>query len=181
MKGDKTTCKKCGAVVFEKGFYRHTTYAHKMTKDEYIAEYGEPEVFRDEESEMVLNSSNNKEDANDEPLIVEIITKNDTMNITHLSTKDEVFMFLKSMYPNIKSDQFIESRLHDGYLVYRLVTDFADFTNKINFEFTDAFWHNYDVAYLNVRDTYLKDDGWKVFRFTGTSFSIDEIKKTIGR
>lgn len=180
MKGDKATCAICGAVVFEKGFYRHTAHAHDMNKEEYTRLHGEPEVFRDEESEMVLN--NTKEEST--PIVVEII-KNIEKPVTTYSdvevvcTKNEVFSFLKTLFPNIQTDQFIIKRLSDASLVYRLITDFVDYENMVNFEFTDMFWHNYDVAYNNVRDMYLTRDGWKVYRFSGTSFKKSDIKKAM--
>lgn len=178
MKGDKATCAICGQVVFEKGFYRHTQHAHNMNKVEYVKLHGDPEVFRDEESEMVLNSTNEESS----PIVVEIVKNIEAPVVTYndvevLCTKNEVFAFLKTMFPKIQADQFIVSRLADASLVYKLITDFVDFDNMVNFEFTDTFWHNYDVAYNSVRDMYLKNDGWKVYRISGTSFKKSDIKK----
>jgi len=92
-------------------------------------------------------------------------------------TKLVILNFLASYFIDLKNSYFIEKINLSGKSEYRLITDVCSPSHKIDFEFNDAFWHNYDLP-KTTRDQLLEKDGWKIINFQGTP-SVEKIKKVL--
>lgn len=93
-------------------------------------------------------------------------------------TKLVVLNFLSQYFHDLKNSHFIEKINLSGILEYRLITDMCSEINKIDFEFPNAFWHNYDLPKA-IRDQLLKRDGWKIIEFKDNNLSLDYIKSVL--
>lgn len=93
-------------------------------------------------------------------------------------TKLVILNFLSQYFYDLKNSFFIEKINLSGISEYRLVTDMCSEMHKIDFEFPDVFWHNYDLP-KTTRDQLLQKDGWKIIEFKGNNLSLEHIKKVL--
>ena len=77
--------------------------------------------------------------------------------------KYEIFTFLNDYLPNLKQDFLIEIFDIQQTLIFSTISDYSDPMMKINIQFPDTFWHNYDAFYHDMsRTRKLEEHGWKV-------------------
>ena len=102
----------------------------------------------------------------------------DPNNIIH-KDKMKFLNFLLSYFGlDVKNSFFIDRINRTGGVEERLVTDIAIPSMKINIEFPNTFWHNFDIAKAN-RDYKLKLMGWKIIDIKGTKPSIQDLKDAL--
>jgi len=92
--------------------------------------------------------------------------------------KLKILNFLIKWYSDVKDSYFVEYKNPQGKIQARYVTDIAIPFLKIDLEFPDVFWHNYDIP-KNARDQKLKEMGWKVITFKGNNPSVEEISDAL--
>lgn len=94
--------------------------------------------------------------------------------------RHEIFTFLNDYLPNLKMDYLIEIFDIQQNLIFSTISDFSDPLMKINVEFPDTFWHNYDACHNDPnRDRKLEEHGWKVLTVNGPAPPIKAIEKAI--
>jgi len=109
-----------------------------------------------------------------------IINKYPNPNKVIHKDKLKILDFLLIYFQDIKNSYFVEKRNPTGKLEYRLITDIAVPSLKINIEFPDTFWHNSDIQ-KESRDLKLKNDGWTIININGKKPSIDSIKNILNK
>jgi len=92
--------------------------------------------------------------------------------------KYSIFVYLKSAFPGLKNNFMIEKFVQGNNLVYQFITDMADPGRMIDFEFTNAFWHNVGT-YDDTRDTKLKKDGWTVINIKQRRPTVEYVKEIV--
>ena len=95
--------------------------------------------------------------------------------------KDKIkFLNVLLMYfgNNVKNSYFINKMNMQGGIEERIVTDISILNKKINIEFPNTFWHNFDIS-KSIRDSKLKLMGWKVIDISGPKPSIQDLKKAL--
>ena len=92
--------------------------------------------------------------------------------------KIKILSFIMSYFPDVVNSYFIEKISLGGSLEYKLITDIAIPSKKIDIEFPDAFWHNKDIQ-KHIRDNRLENDGWKIINIRGFKPSIDFVKNRL--
>jgi len=97
-----------------------------------------------------------------------------------LQNKVDIIKFLKTIYPVVRENFFIEKRNHiNDALEYSFITDIVDLQTKTIFDFPNAYWHNQDARQDYYKDKKLQDDGWTIHRFTNKHPSVDLIKEKL--
>ncbi len=86
--------------------------------------------------------------------------------------KYEIYVLLKSYFPDIKINYFIEKVDLEKRLEYRCVTDFSVPREKLVFEFPNSFWHNFELESESLKERRLHLDGWKIIKFTEKNPSL---------
>lgn len=131
--------------------------------------------------EEIFGNTNGLESI-DDPFISKISNVIKRKNVVYVDPRNltspdkiELITYLMNIFSNIENNYFIEKITLTGFLVYRYVTDIANPTLKIDFEFPNAFWHNQDVPKI-VRDPILKRDGWKIINVMSSRPSIEDLE-----
>jgi hypothetical protein len=93
-----------------------------------------------------------------------------------LPSKINILKCLKKICPESINNFMIEKVTLSGFLEYKFITDIADPTSKIDFEFPNTFWHNQDTPNV-LRNKILERDGWRVIIIKSNSPNITDIKK----
>jgi len=93
--------------------------------------------------------------------------------------KLDLLNFLILEFDEIYNNYWVEKIIHRE-LVYRLITDIACPSLKIDFEFPNAFWHNYDQPKI-VRDRILKEDGWRIVNINQTNPKIIHLEEELSK
>jgi len=88
--------------------------------------------------------------------------------------KVDILSFLLSKFQDVKNNFFVEKVLINGAMEYRYVTDIVLYNRKINIEFPNSFWHNFDVAKAS-RDSHLTRDGWKIINVNSTNHKVSDV------
>ena len=94
-------------------------------------------------------------------------------------SKAQILIFLQRTFSSDKvvNNYFVEKFIIDRYLEYRIVTDIAIPSLKIDFEFPNSFWHNEDVRRTkDLRDVVLRRDGWKVIDIESRNPNCEDVK-----
>ncbi len=189
----KIVCQEC-RKPFQQITFTHLKH-HGMTLDDYKAKYENypltSESFRARQkfkksevlgkipiAEELLDELVEESEAleDDDTLLNEIIEEAASKKEEHeipFPEKRRVFQFLRTKFPNIENNYFIEKKTIINVIEYRFVTDMADPVTMTDFEFDNAGWHNKERYEDPHRDNKLKKDGWKIFRFR----SVPTIKK----
>ena len=93
--------------------------------------------------------------------------------IRPLTSKNEVYEILSSLFRNLVKD-FVIRKIYIGNEVeYEEITDFCIPSHKIIFDFPDTMWHNKNTVPDYIRNDKLKADGWRIIEFLGRHFDID--------
>lgn len=183
-------CAICGKT-FKVITSRHLKKIHNMSLGEYKIKYpnaaiiGErtiakrkykrTEMFKEKKKPIILESDN----LYDEIKYVMNTEELDNKEIKN-SAKKEIFNVLKERFPNVIPDYTIKKLDMQGRLEYSIITDIADPVNKIDFEFSETFWHNPGFYYVSpVRENMLQENGWKVITFKGKHLAKDELLKKL--
>ena len=94
--------------------------------------------------------------------------------------KQELYNYLKQTYKNLQEDYTIEKTDLQNFLEYSYITDMADPSLMVDFEFTKSGWHNRDIMVAEgLRDKRLIEDGWMIIRIDSKNPTIDDIKKAL--
>jgi hypothetical protein len=72
-----------------------------------------------------------------------------------------ILKYLSSKFLNVENNFFIEKIAPHGRVDFRLITDISIPDEKIDVEFPNAFWHNFDMV-KSTRDSRLKSIGWRI-------------------
>jgi len=92
--------------------------------------------------------------------------------------KIKILNWLISRFDDVQNSFFIEKYNDQKLLVYKLVTDIAIPIRKIDIEFPNAFWHNFDEPKL-TRDKKLKEDGWIIIDVNSKMPKIEDLEKEL--
>lgn len=92
--------------------------------------------------------------------------------------KLRILNYLAHSIEGVINNHFVEKRTLSGYVEYRLITDIAIPSLKIDIEFPKSFWHNYDEP-KDVRDYKLRNDGWKIYDINNPAPSISDLEDII--
>jgi len=97
-----------------------------------------------------------------------------------ITDKEFIIEYLSERFIGNKvlNNYFIESWTLNGYMSYRLISDIAIPSLKLDFEFPNAFWHNLDRP-KPVRDSILEKDGWVVIDIEDKNPTIQDIEKKL--
>ena len=97
-----------------------------------------------------------------------------------LEDKEFIIEYLGERFIGNKviNNYFIESWTLSGYMSYRLISDIAIPSLKLDFEFPNAFWHNLDRP-KQVRDSILEKDGWTVITVEDKNPTVQSIEKQL--
>jgi len=86
-----------------------------------------------------------------------------------MDDKMKIISYLKLSFPNIKNNYMFKKKKPDGTVECQFVTDMADPSFKIMFDFPKAFWHNEQIGISShVRNQLLKSYGWKIITITAS-------------
>ena len=84
-----------------------------------------------------------------------------------MDDKMKIISYLKLSFPNIKNNYMFKKKKPDGTVECQFVTDMADPSFKIMFDFPKAFWHNEQIGISShIRNQLLKSYGWKIITIT---------------
>lgn len=134
------------------------------------------EIMETESNKCIVNT--NKVDINElrkdiEREIHAEMLKNEPKDINFMicldqyDTKEEIYIFLKKIFPGITIDFMIKEFLPGNNLAFQYMTDMAFPSKKLDIEFNEAFWHN-DLNNVGIkRENDLKSRGWKVLYIDG--------------
>ncbi len=191
-------CKKPFSIISP----THLKNSHNLTIEEYRKKYNDPPLSSDGfkakqrfKGSVVFKDNVGK---SEEELFSELAPKPEVLmniqNDTQLEelkkdqegkslqvlipngSKREIYSYLLTIFPNLKSNFQIDIKTPGGYTTYSTISDLCDPVDKVDFEFTKEGWHNENRAVNNVvRDKNLTQNGWKVYRFDHAS--LYEIKK----
>jgi len=99
-----------------------------------------------------------------------------------MEDKLDIIGYLKSQFTGIKNNFLITKMLPNGSLEYQYITDMADPTNKILFEFPRAFWHNSQIGVSeHVKHQNLKLRGWRVIIVNATMPRIKDVVEELNQ
>lgn len=80
-----------------------------------------------------------------------------------MDDKIDIISYLKLSFPNVKNNYMFIKKNQSGNPEYQFITDIADPTAKIVFDFPNAFWHNDQlIVSITIRNQILKMYGWKI-------------------
>lgn len=115
-----------------------------------------------------------------------IVKKIDNLIICNISSdgevsrdKAEILYFLQNRFGGDKvfNNYYVEKMIVNQYLEYKIITDIAIPSLKIDLEFPNCFWHNSDVRRpKDLRDIVLKRDGWRVIDITNVNPNSEDVK-----
>ena len=94
--------------------------------------------------------------------------------------KLRILNYLAHIIEGVENNYFIEKKTLSGHVEYRLITDIAIPSLKIDIEFPKSFWHNYDEP-KESRDYKLRNDGWKVYDINSSAPSISDLEDVISK
>jgi hypothetical protein len=89
--------------------------------------------------------------------------------------KLRILNYLAFMFEGVENNYFIEKYTLGGLMDYRYVTDICIPRLKIDFEFPNSFWHNWDIPKV-VRDFRLRADGWTIIDINDSAPSVSSIE-----
>lgn len=92
--------------------------------------------------------------------------------------KIKILNFLIIHFPDVRNSYYVEKISVSGMMEYKLITDIAIPSLKINFEFPKSFWHNSDYP-KRIRDAKLKKDGWKIIDINEPKPTVSHIKEIV--
>lgn len=178
-----THLKKSHGITFDT--YRAQFPNAPITGDKFskTMKYVKTDFFRKDENDIDNIPSIEKSLNNDfEEKLKEFISKKPKIYITESSIvpkdKAEIINFLMEHFDDIEYNYFVEKLSISGHLEYRFITDIVDKRRKIDFEFPDAFWHNYDVQ-KNHRDMKLESDGWMIVNIYSKAPTIKDVEEEL--
>lgn len=80
-----------------------------------------------------------------------------------MNDKLDILSYLKLTFHNIKNNYTFTKKKPNGSIEYQFVTDMADPSAKIVFDFPNSFWHNNDTRIsTHFRNALLNSYGWTV-------------------
>jgi len=98
-------------------------------------------------------------------------------DICHVE-KNKILQQLKTVLPNVEKDYLIQIyNLTRDQLLFECITDFADPVEKIVIDFPHAFWHNRPIPNEVVRNSRLRQFGWKVLTVTDTDVVFEKLSE----
>lgn len=93
--------------------------------------------------------------------------------------KLQILNFLVSIFSEeIIDSYFVTKFTMTGSVEYMLVTDIAIPSLKIDIEFPNTFWHNYDRP-KEIRDSILINDKWKIININNRIPKISDVEKAV--
>ncbi len=113
------------------------------------------------------------------------VLKNESLRERYPSTpKDKIFIILclEDIFGKEKviNNYFVEKMIVGQYLDYRLITDIAVPSLKLDFEFNNSFWHNRETSKPKfLRDRLLKHDGWTIIDIECRNPTPEDVKAKI--
>lgn len=92
--------------------------------------------------------------------------------------KLQILHYLISQFPDLHNNFFVVKTTLGGFIEYNLITDMVILYRKIDLEFPNAFWHNYDIPKDN-RDQKLIKDGWKVINIESRNPTVEDVRSAL--
>jgi len=189
-------CQECGKS-FGLVTRNHLIKTHNMTFEQYKEKWPK---YPTASKNFISSHKNNFRNSKDEisldsipPIDKNLTSKWETMidgvknNDTYTSKileypnsdninkkKLQILNGLISYFPDIENSYFIEKFTLAQFLQYRLITDMAIPSLKIDLEFPNTFWHNKDLP-KEARDPILINDGWTIVNIPGDTPTIEKI------
>ena len=116
-------------------------HASELFSDKSVPGKSEEEFFVD----LIVKTDEQKK--NEEAILSKLkqeIDSNSLIKDLKYQDKLDLFICIKNKFPNLKNNYRIEIVPLNGIVCFATITDMADPSNKVDFEFPKAFWHNED-------------------------------------
>jgi hypothetical protein len=93
-------------------------------------------------------------------------------------TKQNILDYLYTKFSDVGNNYSIVKMMSSTRVEFRLITDICLVSEKINIEFPNSYWHNFDIEKI-TRDSILENEGWKVLNIDSTIPTVDDVIKSL--
>jgi len=168
------------APLFRKGFYdkpRHVKKNKFKPVEPIIEELSDKDM-----SDKDINENFDDDDVINELSKFKLKTSSGPKRTDPMEDKLDIIGYLKIKFQGIKNNYTIIKTLPGGNLEYQFVSDMADPTGKIVFEFPQAFWHNSQIGVADhFKQRKLRENGWRVIVINATMPRIKDVSDELDR
>jgi len=108
-----------------------------------------------------------------------LLISNIVNNESTFKNKAEIINYLEYHFGSgkVHNNYYVEKYIVQQLLEYKIITDIAIPSLKIDFEFPKSFWHNYDVRRpKDLRDSVLRRDGWTVIDINSVNPNCEDLR-----
>lgn len=130
--------------------------------------------------ELDFNENFNETFSDDDESIVKLAKEHKvpvpTKSSDPMDDKIRIIAYLKLSFPKIKDNYMFKKKKPDGTVECQFITDMADPSCKIVFDFPNAFWHNEMIGVSpHVRKQMLKSYGWKIIEIQASMPKVSHV------